>query len=247
MAGEHKGHRQRMKERFLKEGLDSFDAHQIIELILFNTIPRKDTNILAHHLLDRFGTLPGVLDARVEELMEVEGITKNMAAGIKLFPAVFSRYDMDKRAPCFCFDTLDKVGDYVRSLFVGVTVEQVYMLSFDNRLKLLDCAKLTQGSVNSAPISPRQVTERAYDQHASSVVLVHNHPNGTVLPSKEDIKLTDTMETACGLVGITLLEHLVVAGYDYFPIMRSQKGISRLSPITKLPDEEFYRKYYEGK
>lgn len=241
----HAGHRQRLKRRFVKYGMASFDPHQVLEMVLFYVIPKQDTNPLAHRLLKRFGTLAGVFDATVDELMSVGGIGENAATYIKMFPAVFRQYELSRDSREGCFDTLEKVGNHAKKLFIGAAVEQAYLLMFNNRLQLIDTWLITDGTVNSVPVLPRAVVEHALDAHASSVVLVHNHPYGNILPSRDDIELTHVVEAACNVVGIHFLDHLVVAGNDFSSILRSQKGYNRNSPMTGKPDSSFYRNFYK--
>ena len=242
----HAGHRKRLRHRFLNHGIENFESHQVLELMLFYAIPHKDTNPLAHRLLQRFGSLAGIMDATVEELMSVEGVGENTAIYLKMFPAVFRQYELSRDYRRGCFDTLEKVGTYAKKLFIGATVEQVYLLMFNNRLQLIDTYKLSVGTVNQAPVLPRMVVERALGNHASSVVMVHNHPYGNTITTREDIEITHIVEGACNLVGINFLDHLVVAGNDFRSILRSQKGINRNSPLTGKPDPEFYRKFYKN-
>lgn len=244
MEHAHSGHRDRLKNRFLEQGLDGFEPHQVLELLLFYAIPQRDTNPLAHELIERFGSLSGVLDASVDELSRVDGIKKNAATLIKLQAALARRYVRDKNAPCHCYDTLEKVGNYACGLFVGVNVEQVYLLQFNNRLEMISCARIADGSVNQAPILPRVVCRDALLNDAAGVIVVHNHPDGVVIPSADDIAVTHRLESACDLVGIHLIEHIVVAGELYAPILRLEKGTSRPSPFGSDRVPHFYRAYY---
>jgi len=175
----------------------------------------------------------------------VDGIGPNAATYIKMFPAVFRQYELSRDSREGCFDTLEKVGNYAKKLFIGAAVEQAYLLMFNNRLQLIDTWLITDGTVNSVPVLPRAVVEHALDAHASSVVLVHNHPYGNILPSRDDIELTHVVEAACNVVGIHFLDHLVVAGNDFSSILRSQKGYNRNSPMTGKPDSSFYRNFYK--
>ena len=240
----HDGHRLRVKSRFLKEGMAGFEDHQVLELILFAVIPKKDTNPLAHALLERFGSLAGVLDASAEELMSVKGVGLSVATHLKTYPAVFRQYELsrdDKRA---CYDTLAKIGDYVKKLFIGAAVEQAYLIMFNNRLQILDTKLLASGTVNRAVVVPRMVVDAALAVHAACVVLVHNHPYGNALPTRDDIGLTHVVESACALVDIQFLDHLIVAGNEFTSVLRSQKGLARNSPKTGKPDEDFFRSFY---
>ncbi|MBQ7322783.1 MAG: DNA repair protein RadC [Clostridia bacterium] len=240
----HIGHRERLKKRFLNEGLDHFEPHEVLELVLFYVIPKQDTNMLAHRLLVRFGSLSGVLEADAEELMSVKGIGANAAVFLKLFPAVFRQYELSRLNADGIFDTLEKVGNYAKSLFIGATVERVYLLLFNNKLQLLETYFVADGSVNHAPILPRVVAERAIVKQAASILLVHNHPHGNPLPTRDDIETTHTIDAACKLLGIHFLDHLIVTEQDFISILRSQKGLTRPSPLTGQSDTAFFQRYY---
>ena len=213
-------------------------------MVLFYAVPRRDTNLLAHRLLNRFGSLADVFDATVEELLCVDGITQHAATYIKMFPAVFRQYELSRDCHHECLDTLEKVGEYVKRFFIGVTVEQAYLFLFNNRLQVIDTYLFAEGTVNSALILPRLVVERALAARASSVVMAHNHPNGNAIATRDDIEVTHVVESACNLVGVHFLDHLVVSGNEFTSVLRSQKGLNRNSPLTGRPDPSFYRNFY---
>lgn len=246
MENIHEGHRARLKRRFLKEGLDNFEPHQILELMLFYVIPKKDTNPLAHQLIERFGSLAGVLEASVEDLMTVDGIKENAAIFLKTFPSVFRVYEQSRNEQYDCYNTLEKLSQYARSKFIGITKERVYAIMLNNRLQIMECYFISEGSVNSAPILPRVVIDRALKKDASSIVLIHNHPNGVAVASPDDIRITQVMEQACGLMGVYFLDHLIVAGDQCTSILHKQKGYHRPSPLTGAMDPDFYRHFYEA-
>lgn len=218
----HAGHRTRLKERFLKQGLDGFTDVQALELLLFYCIPRQDTNVLAHNLIDRFGGLARVLDAPVEELMQVEGIKAHTATCLKLIPAVSRYYQVEKSklddTPLL---TTEACGAYMMPLFVGKTKETVYMLSLDAKCKPLSCRQIGEGGINSAGVSLRAIVETALAEQASSVVLAHNHPSGIALPSNEDIMTTRKAAAALDAVEVTLADHLVFSEDDFISMVQS--------------------------
>ena len=246
MENLHEGHRARLKKRFLNEGLDYFEQHQILELMLFSVIPKKDTNPLAHELIRRFGSLAGVLDASFEDLVSVDGIKENAATYLKMFPAVFRVYDKDRNEKFNCYDTLDKIAQFAKTQFVALNRERVYALFLNNRLQIVECYMVSEGTVNSSPVPPRVVMERAYENKASSLVLMHNHPNGRAVASPDDLRLTRGMEQACNIMGVYFLEHLIVAGDECTPILRTSHGYERTSPLTGALDPDFYRNFYEN-
>lgn len=224
-ADAHAGHRRRLRERFERTGLDGFSEHEIMELLLTYAIPR--VNDQAHALIDRFGTLAGVLDARTDELIEVPGIGPEAARFIKLLPAVYRRYAMESCAVKESMDTVEDIVRYMRSVYTGATNEQVYLLLFDAGMHMTDCAYICEGHTAGATANIRKIAELAFARRAAGAVLVHNHPNGVPIPSSVDLDTTETIRQALGLLGIPLLEHIIVTNNSYGTILR--RGSSTLS------------------
>lgn len=217
----HGGHRQRMKDRFLKSGLDAFHEVNVLELVLFYAVPQKDTNPMAHHLLDEFGSLAGVFDASVEDLQTRGKLTQNAATLLKLIPAVARRQQISKATFDTILNTTQRCGDYLVPFFFGETEEVVYLLALDAKCKALGCVKLFSGTVNYANLSVRRVVETALNMKATSVVLAHNHTSGIAVPSQEDIQTTQAVAHALDLMGILLADHIVVADGDYVSMAES--------------------------
>ena len=220
-ASIHKGHRERLKQRFLEEGLDNFTDIQALELLLFYAIPQRDTNPIAHTLLERFGSLSRVLDAGVDELKKVPGISDHAATLLKLVTQLARYYQVDCAQRVECLTTLEACGEYLVPYFFGRSSETVFMLCLDAKCKVLCCKEVGQGSVNSASISVRKVVETALSANATTVVLAHNHPSGVALPSDEDILTTRRIAAALSTVEIHLADHVVVADGDYVSIAQS--------------------------
>ena len=216
----HDGHRQRLKERFLRGGLDNFTDVQVLELALFYCIPRKDTNPIAHALLDHFGSLSQVLEASVEELQKVPGIGENTAIFLSMLTQVGRYYLVDRSQREVILPTIDKCGAYLVPHFFGRSVETVFLLCLDAKCKVLCCREIGQGSVNSAGISIRKIVEVALGANATTVVLAHNHPSGLALPSAEDIQTTRRVAAALRAVEIHLADHIVVADGDYVSMVQ---------------------------
>ena len=217
----HKGHRQRLKTRFLEEGLDNFSDIQVLELVLFYCIPQRDTNPIAHDLLNRFGTLSQVLEAPVEELVKVSGISENAAVLLKLITDVGRYYLVNRSQQFTVLPTLDACANYLVPHFFGRRVETVFLLCLDAKCKVLCCKEVGEGSVNSAGISIRKIVEMALGANATSVVLAHNHPSGVAIPSQEDIQTTRRLAAALHAVEIHLADHIVVADGDYVSMVQS--------------------------
>ena len=216
----HKQHRQRMKERFLREGIEHFEPHNVLELLLFYSIPQKDTNETAHKLIERFGSLSAVFDAPFSELIKIEGVKEHSATLIKLIPELAKRYVSETGSFSGTFlPTVDDVGKYFKSKYIGVTKETVYLLLLDNKYKVIDCIKIHEGSVNSSAITMRKLIEAAIETKASFAVLAHNHPGGIALPSSDDIFTTRETARAFTLIGVDFLAHILVAGDKYIDIL----------------------------
>ena len=189
----HGGHRARLREQFLRAGLDSMSDVQVLELLLFFAIPRRDTNPIAHRLLERFGSLSAVFEAPVTEISRVEGVGESAALLLCLVPQAARRHLIDRAKFEQVLDTTEKCGRYLLPFFHGERDEVVYLLC----------------------LSVRKIVEAALTYNATSVVLAHNHVSGIALPSREDEATTRQIRTALDAVGILLADHVVVADDDF--------------------------------
>lgn len=217
----HDGHRQRLKARFLKEGLDNFEELQVLELLLFYCIPRKDTNPIAHALLDEFGSLARVMEATTQELMNVPGIGDNVATLFSLITQLSRYYEVNRLSGMKILTTIEACGNYLLPFFRGRNVEMAFLLCLDAKCKVLCCKKVGEGSINSADISIRKIAETALAANATSVVLAHNHPSGIAIPSDEDGLTTKRLAVALKALDIMLADHLVIADDEYVSMVQS--------------------------
>lgn len=240
----HAGHRNRLRERYARSGLDDFADHEVLEFLLTYAIPRVDVNSQAHALIQRFGSVAGALDALPEELEQVKGVGPAAVNFLTALPAVFRRYALDKCQPGNPMDTMAKMGEYLHALYTGVTFERVYLLLFDNGMRMIDCCHLDDGAVNCSKVTVRKVAELCLRKHASCAVLSHNHPMGLAIPSGADLEVTRTVEQALEIIGVTLLEHIIVTENSHSPILRHHRGILRASPVTGEIDKKFYQRFY---
>lgn len=215
MASIHAGHRNRLKARFRKEGLENFTEVQVLELLLFYAVPQRDTNPIAHALLDRFGSIAGVLQAREEDLVTIPNIGGNAAVLLRLLPQLMSRYWQSSQDLGDILTTTAQCGQYLLPYFFLARDEKVYLLSLDAKCKVLDCRLVQTGSVNAAGVSVRKVVEAALSANATSVVLAHNHTSGIALPSEADKQTTKRLFAALDAVGILLADHIIIAGDDF--------------------------------
>ncbi len=219
----HEGHRERMKQRFMEQGLDAFDDHQVLELLLFYSMPRKDTNPLAHQLLEHFGSLEAVFEAPTEELKKISGIGDSAVTLLRLIPEVSRRYLIDKNSFDKVLDSSAKVGAFLVPRFMYERDEVVIVICLDAKCKVLACKELFRGAADCAEISIRKIAELALAKNASSIILSHNHVSGIALPSIEDEMTTKRIKATLDAMGISLIDHIIVAGDDY--ISMSDSGI----------------------
>ena len=221
MENLHEGHRKRMKERFIKSGLDDFAPHNILELLLFYSIPRGDTNPVAHRLIDTFGSLSGVFDATPEELAKVDGVGENSAILISMIPQIARKYLEDKADTANIVGGCSDIGAFLLPKFVGRTNEALMMVSIDNKNKIISCSVVAEGTVDSAKVSRRKIMEEAMKVKATRVILAHNHPCGVAVPSSEDVVMTKEIGRLFAQVGIELVDHIIVANDDYVSMAAS--------------------------
>ena len=217
----HKGHRQRLYESYLSAGLDAFPDLVVLELLLTYAIPRRETNTIAHGLMDRFGALYAVFEAPTDSLLQVPGMTQRAAVLLHMLPRLWTRYAASRQADTRIFPTRADCAKFILSQFHGAREEQVHMLSLDAKCKLLDYRKVSEGSVNSTVLPIRKIVEAALAVNATSVVIAHNHTSGIALPSREDVSATDLLQTALQCVDIHLIDHIIVADADYVSLKDS--------------------------
>ena len=210
-----------MMERFRKEGLDHFDPVQVLELLLFFCIPRRDTNEVAHALLNRFDSVSRVMDASVEELMQVPGIGSNAATFLHLVKQAGRFYQVDSMRKGVMMTDVEDCGNFLLPYFIGRQKETVFLLCLNANCNVLACREIGEGEINTAMISPRRVVEVALAEKASSVVLAHNHPSGVAIPSREDVMVTQRLAAALAAVDVVLVDHLIVADDDYVSLAQS--------------------------
>jgi len=220
----HAGHRERLKARFRTQGLDNFDTHNVLELLLFYSIPQKDTNILAHDLLKYFGSLAHVFDAPYEELIKVKGVSANTATLIKMIPQLCRLYYGEKTVSC-SIDNADcdfttKLANQLIAKFIGETNEVVYLICFDNSMRVLRFDKLCEGVGDSVQILTRKIVEIAVRCNATAVIISHNHPTGKAVASKQDRQTTALLYNTLSSLSIKLLDHIVVARGEYSSMAR---------------------------
>ena len=219
-ANPHAGHREKLKRRFLRDGLDGFEDHNVLELILFFAIPRRDTNVIAHRLMERFGSFSKVFEAEIDELCEVDGIGPNAAFLIKSYPAVARRYYRDRFRPGAALPAYEQMGQDLVYHFAGKDVEEVYALFYDNAMCFSGAEVIHEGDINSVGFSVRKLCDAAVRCKAAYLVLAHNHPRGVPIPSTHDINTTKNLRDLLHQLNITLLDHFIVGENRYTSIQK---------------------------
>lgn len=217
----HAGHRSRTKRQFLENGGEHLHDHQLLELILFYAHPQGDVNPLAHQLIERFGSLKGVLEASPEELKRVVGVSDHTAALIRLFPEVMYRYRRESIDAGTAVTSAEEAAEVLRDYFTGRTVETVFLLSVDAKGKLLGCDKICEGTLDAVLLNERRVVETALRRRASQVYLAHCHTTGVAVPSRDDVWSTRRLRQVLEPLGIRLNDHLIFADGDYVSMVQS--------------------------
>ncbi|MPW27161.1 DNA repair protein RadC [Alkalibaculum sp. M08DMB] len=212
----HKGHRLRVKTRYIREGLDSFQDHEVLELLLFYCIPMKDTNELAHTLIREFGSLAAVFDADPETLCSKTDLTHNTAILLSIIPSLARRYNQSKFTDKPLLNSSSKAGKYTTSLFTGRLYEVFYVICLDSQSKVNHATLLHEGTINEAHVYPRLIVETALRNQANSIILAHNHPGGTKEPSQADIEVTKRIKVAVEAISIKIVDHIIVSGDTYY-------------------------------
>jgi DNA repair protein RadC len=219
----HEGHRSRLKERFLKEGLDSFEPHNIVELLLFFGIPYKDTNEIAHDLISTFGSLSGVIDASYEDLVKIKGVGENAATLIKLIAPLSRAYMDDKYSQGEILNTTEAAGKFLLGKYRFRDDEFFSMTCVDSNCRLISFNIVSQGSINATEVSVRKAVEIAVKTSANGVIIAHNHPGGLALPSQADIFATQKLIDALRMINVYVIDHIIICGEDYVSLAQSKK------------------------
>ncbi len=219
----HEEHRQRLRAQYIADGIENMSSHNVLELLLFYAIPRKDTNPIAHELMDAFGSLNAVFEAPIEELMKINGIGEYAASLIKLIPQISARFIAEKSSDKIAFSDTERFHKYVMSKFFNQPNELMMLFSLDNAGRLLNATNISLGTKREVSYDNRTILEVAFRNNASNVVIAHNHPSGFAAPSKRDLVFTQEMIQLFRNVGIKMLDHIVVAKSECFSMAAAPK------------------------
>lgn len=214
----HENHRQRLDAKAERIGFEFLEAHEQLEEILYVTIPRGDTNGIAHDLLDAFGTLRGVLNAEVSELEKIKGIGHRTAVFISQLNSIAGLIVRSHADNSIKLNKTENMGKYISSFYIGKEIETSYMFNLDCNYRVKSVVKISEGVSDETYIIPQTVAKNAVRYGANKVVISHNHPGGTMEPSAEDIEVTKRVEFALNSVGIELYDSVVVADSECFSL-----------------------------
>ena len=204
------GHRARLRERLLTAGPDSVADHELLELVLFLALPRRDTKPLARALLSRFGSFANAIAAPLPELRNVDGVGQAGAAALKTVQAAALRLIRPDIKGAPVLSNWAHLMDYLNAQLSRERVEQFRILFLDNKNRLLADEAQAKGTVNHTPVYPREVAKRALELHATALILVHNHPSGDPTPSRPDIEMTGEIQRALQTLSVVLHDHVIV-------------------------------------
>ena len=213
----HKGHRDRLKEKFLKaieqgNAEDVLLDHEFLELLLFFSIPRCDTNEIAHKLINEFGSIGTIFDAEINSLLEIEGFGPKSALLFKVVTAAAKRYINDINDIKSARLTPLNINKYIKNLFYGHTNEIAYILFLDSECVVRKIKRLSSGTVNATPFYPRDVIKMVVNERYPYIILAHNHPNGNAMPSASDMQMTKMINMALNFIEVRLVDHVIVSG-----------------------------------
>ncbi|MBR5773648.1 MAG: hypothetical protein IKY44_02230 [Clostridia bacterium] len=208
----HGGHRQRRKIDYLRDGnFDGFHPHEVLEFLLFYIIPQKDTNQIAHELLNRFGSLEAVLTADRNELMKVDGIKEEASLFLTVFDALERYRGMNKPDLPQVLNSSEKIIEYIKPHYHGKTTEVSMLICLDKACRVIGCHTILDGTINFTSLNPRKILDIVISTNAPCVVLTHNHPMGNPTPSQHDIETTRTLIRMLSQIEVKVLDHVIIS------------------------------------
>ena len=246
----HKGHRQRLKNRVLKNGLESMEPHEILEWILTYTIPYKDVNPLAHVLLSHFGSLSGVLDAGYHQLSKMNGVGHETALFLSTLPEMFNQYSASRTLGRVVLTNINKCIDYFRNVNMIKHQEEFFVFCLDSKFKLLKLVKVADGNASSVSFETATLTSKIACQGVKRAVLLHIHPNGDISPSLADFVATKKILSVCYMLGIRVEDHIIINDTDYYSFVKSgafyklvEEVADSLKNVIGITSSEYIKKY----
>ena len=215
---EHEGHRKRVRDRVRKTGLDDFQDYQALEYVLTFVMPYKDTNVLAHNLVNRFGSFAGVLDADEDDLLSIDGVGEVTAHYLSHLRKIFNYYEKDKVVNNITIINPSQSYDFVKKFLQHKLVEELYLICITPKNRIASVEKIAEGSNAEASVNIRSIIEKMGRSKVSSIIIAHNHPQGDSKPSHEDNSFTKALVTSLAINGCHLLDHIIIGEgkNDYF-------------------------------
>ena len=221
--GIHDGHREKLRRNFIEVGLEGKTDHQILELLLTYALPRIDVNPLAHELVDKFGSLSGVLDADITQLTKIKYVSENVAVLLKLIPQISAKYYQSKHGKRVRLNTVDAIKDYMIPQLANEKTEVFYVLCLDAHLNLTRAIRNSEGSPSKTSIDIRALANQVLNAGTDRIILVHNHLSNSVTPSTSDIEATRRIQTALEMLNVNVLDHVIISGDKYFSFFANKK------------------------
>lgn len=229
----HSGHRDRIRREFLQHGFDkNTPPHKILEILLFYCVKQADTNPIAHELVAKYGSVAAVLDAPIEELAEIKGLSERSALLLKLIMPTARRYLHDKSEEKPTFSGLDRIGEYVFTQYIGELRERVSVMCLDTKGRLISFDFMGEGDISSVGLSFRELAKTVLKREATAAVLCHNHPGGIAVPSDSDRRVTESAAKLLSEIGVQLIDHVIVGDCDFVSMAQSSEYGSIFLPCN---------------
>ena len=212
----HEGHRKRMKERCIKDGAGVFEDHQLIEMLLYYCVPRKDTNEAAHNIINKCRTLSNIVYSNPKDLINKYGLTCSQAVLFNIIGEIMKRCSMEPSKAKPVISNNIEAGEYACALLRHEKQECFYIISLDAKSRIIDASLISEGTVNTTHVYPKSVVEAALRHNATNVIFAHNHPSGGLKPSFYDINMTNELSRLMKFLDIGVVDHIIVAENSYF-------------------------------
>lgn len=237
----HKGHRDKVKKRYYESGMTYMPDHNILEMLLFFGIPQKDTNPIAHELINKFGSYSGVLEAKLPELMAVKGMTENAACLITMILPLYKRYVSNLRKKKRKFESTQEIADFLRTMYLDTQNERIYVLCFDADEQLIACREASNGIKDSSSFDCNTMASIVLEVKAKKVIMAHNHPGGTLRPSSDDVAITEKMRVFLAYLDVQLLDHIIITDKSYFSMATSPSYIHVVYGVDPIDYDSYIR------
>ncbi|MCL2664477.1 MAG: DNA repair protein RadC [Defluviitaleaceae bacterium] len=212
----HEGRRERIRQRYIENGLENFAEHEVLEFLLFYCYPQRDTNAIAHKMMDEFGSLHNLMEAGIKTVMQKCGVSENVAVLVSLVPKLANRYFRSKWDRKVVFESGETAGEYAAALYVGMTNEAFHVICLDKQKRLNYVACISEGTIDESAAYPREIVNAVMTHQAAAVILAHNHPGGTARPSQQDNAATARIVEGLKFINVAVADHIIVAGGQYF-------------------------------